>query len=122
MVQFAEQQSLFRVRPAPGRIVANDARHADHRPAGTPHRRNALRHLDLAGVLATQERFLMADDLPLFDPTLDFILLGALSLEEQGRDRDSDHFGGSVAQQAFCAGVPAGDYSVEIMPDDRVIG
>ena len=51
----------------------------------------------------------------------DLVFLSLAILGDNSPDRAADHFTGRLAEDSFRSVVPAGDHSVQIFADDRIV-
>jgi hypothetical protein len=102
--------------------IANDLRRADDHARRTQDRRDGQRHRDLAAILVHPHRLVMADPHTAGQALEDHRRLVHPVRWVQQRDRPSDHFRASIAEDSLGRVVPARDNAIQRLADDRVVG
>src|SRR5882724_5261429 len=102
--------------------VAGNFGSADNGTAGITQRGNSDRDENLLAVLAKAVGFEMNDRFAFGDTTENVSFLGPTIRWQQHIHVTADGFGDGIAEDAFGAGIPAGDDAVEGLANDGVVG
>src|SRR5262245_10857743 len=120
MLDFAGQQLVTCLGELFLADVASNNRRAHDFPCLVLHRRNGERDVNEARVLALANRLVVVNVLTTSDALENFRFLAVTISRKKDCEGLADHFLGGVAEEALRPKIPARDYTVEVLAQDRI--